>query len=247
MNTGIEEGLDAKWVTSQQWHSYTPEQHHTWTLLWDRRMKKLAESGSRRILEGIERIGLEREQIPDLDDTNARLERLTGWNAVAVTGFIPAADFFRSLAARRFPTTVTIRPLDQLDYLPEPDIFHDVFGHVPLHSDPVFADFLASFGELAATASTEQETTWMARLFWFTVEFGLIVEEGEPKVYGSGLVSSAGDAANALGPKCDRRPFDLDAVIEQPFEIDHFQDVLFVVEAFDQLFEAVETMRERLA
>ena len=149
------------------------------------------------------------------------------------------------MSQRRFPTTLIVRPRAQLDYLPEPDIFHDVFGHVPLHSDPVFADFLQRFGALAATARSEEETTQMARLFWFTVEFGLIRENGATKIYGSGLISSHGDAANALGPKCDRRPFDLDAVINQPFEIDRFQDVLFVVESFEQLFDAVRTIEGR--
>jgi phenylalanine-4-hydroxylase len=141
---------------------------------------------------------------------------------------------------------VNVRPREQMDYLPEPDIFHDVFGHVPLHADPVFADFLQAFGRTAAGAEREEDVTAMARLFWFTVEFGLVREEGEVKVYGSGLISSAGDAANALGPACARRPFSLDAVMAQPFEIDRFQDVLFVVESFDQLFAAVEEAGRQL-
>jgi phenylalanine-4-hydroxylase len=164
---------------------------------------------------------------------------------MGVGGFMPPVVFFRCLAERRFPTTLTIRPRAKLDYLPEPDIFHDVFGHVPLHADPVFADFLQHFGALAAVSPGEKETEEMARLFWFTVEFGLIKEAGRTKVYGSGLISSHGDAANALGPKCDRRPFDLDAVIAQPYEIDRMQDVLFVVDSFDQLFAAVETIAAR--
>ena len=156
-----------------------------------------------------------------------------------------SADFFRCLARRRFPTTLTVRPRAQLDYLPEPDIFHDVFGHVPLHAHPAFADFLQEFGALASEAATEEETTAMARLFWFTVEFGLVHEAGRVKIYGSGLISSHGDAANALGPGCQRRPFSLDAVLAQPFDIDRLQDVLFVVESYDQLFEAVATLRAR--
>jgi phenylalanine-4-hydroxylase len=139
-----------------------------------------------------------------------------------------------------------VRPREQLDYLPEPDIFHDVFGHVPLHADPVFADFLQRFGALAAAAASDEHTELMARLFWFTVEFGLIREQGRVKVYGSGLISSHGDAANALGPDCERRPFSLDAVFSQPFEIDRFQDVLFVIESFDELFGAVDAAYARL-
>jgi phenylalanine-4-hydroxylase len=208
-------------------------------------MATLRDTASHVYIEGAERIGLAPDRVPDLADVNRRLAARTGWAAVGVRGFIPAAQFFRCLSVRRFPTTMFVRPRAQLDYLPEPDIFHDVFGHVPLHSDPVFGDFLQQFGALAAGARNEDETTQMARLFWFTVEFGLVQEDGRPKVYGSGLISSHGDAANALGPKCDRRPFSLDAVLAQPFEIDHFQDVLFVVSSFDQLFDAVETLKQR--
>ena len=232
-------------LVEQRYDAYDAEAHDVWRVLYERRMGALRATASEVFLDGIERIGLAPDRVPELADVNRRLAARTGWRAVGGQGFIPAAQFFRCLAARRFPTTLGVRPRAQLDYLPEPDIFHDVFGHVPLHADPVFADFLQQFGALAATARTERETTAMARLFWFTVEFGLVREAGRVKVYGSGLISSHGDAANALGPKCERRPFTLDAVLAQPFEIDHFQDVLFVVDAFDQLFEAVETIRAR--
>ena len=232
---------------AQDYARYDAEAHDVWRALYERRMATLTETGSDVFLRGAERIGLARDRVPDLADVNRRLAARTGWAAVGVDGFIPAAQFFRSLAARRFPTTLAVRPRAQLDYLPEPDIFHDVFGHVPLHADAIFADFLQQFGALAATATTERETTAMARLFWFTVEFGLVRESGRVKVYGSGLISSHGDAANALGPACDRRPFSLDAVLARPFEIDRLQDVLFVVESFRQLFEAVTVMEARLA
>ena len=234
-------------LIEQRYERYDAEAHDVWRLLFARRMETLRETGSEVFLTGMARIGLEPERVPDLSDINRRLGEATGWAAVGVGGYIPAAVFFRCLSRRRFPTTLIVRPRAQLDYLPEPDIFHDVFGHVPLHADPVFADFLQTFGALAAEARTEAETTAMARLFWFTVEFGLVREHGRTKVYGSGLISSHGDAANALGPRCDRRPFALDAVLAQPFEIDRLQDVLFVVESFGQLFEAVETLRKRRA
>ena len=164
----------------------------------------------------------------------------TAWSAVGVSGFLPARDFFGCLAGRRFPTTVTVRPREQLDYLPEPDIFHDVFGHVPLHANPVFARFLQRFGAIASSASSAEQTEAMARLFWFTVGFGLVRERGAIKVYGSGLISSAGDAANALGDGCDRRPFTLEGVMAQPFEIDRLQEVLFVIESYEQLFDVAD-------
>jgi phenylalanine-4-hydroxylase len=231
----------------QDWDAYSTEHHEVWGILYERRMNELQRTGSQVFLTGARAIGLSATRVPDLNDVNRRLSPRTGWRAVPVSGFIPAKDFFACLAERRFPTTVIVRPKDQLDYLPEPDIFHDVFGHVPLHSDPVFADFLQRFGQIAATARSDEDVTRMARLFWFTVEFGLVREAGQLKVYGSGLISSAGDAANALSDACDRRPFDLDAVLTQPFEIDHFQNVLFVVDSFSQLFDAVAEVERRMA
>lgn len=239
--------IDPAFLTDQNWNAYTNENHEVWSILYERRMRDLRENASLVFLEGAEKIGLSPDKVPDLRVTNGWLRPRTGWSAVPVKGFIPAREFFQALSFRRFPTTVIVRPMHQLDYLPEPDIFHDVFGHVPLHAHPTFADFLQQFGEAAAAAETDEDVRRMARLFWFTVEFGLIREDGRVKVYGSGLISSAGDCANALGPKCDRRPFDLDAVLDQHFEIDSFQDVLFVVESFDQLFEAVREAKSRLA
>jgi phenylalanine-4-hydroxylase len=233
-------------LTRQDWQQYTDENHQAWGILYERRMRELRHTASELFLQGAEAIGLNPDHVPDLEDINRRLAAMTGWQAVAVSGFLPAADFFACLAERRFPTTVTMRPLDSLDYIAEPDIFHDVFGHVPLHADLVFANFLQRFGEVATRAQTEEQTAWMARLFWFTVEFGLIREQDDIKVYGSGLISSAADGANALSERCTHRPFDLDAVIAQPFQIDTLQDQLFVIGSFGQLFDAVREMERRL-
>lgn len=240
-----EDGSELPTFRAQDYSRYTEESHSVWELLYTRRVDALERTASRVFLDGLNRIGLSPLRVPELADVNRRLTATTGWNAVGVDGFIPAAQFFRCLERRRFPTTLAVRPRAQLDYLPEPDIFHDVFGHVPLHADPVFAGFLQRFGALAADARTELETAQMARLFWFTVEFGLIRERGEVRIYGSGLISSHGDAANALSDRCERRPFTVDAVIAQPFEIDRLQDVLFVVESTDQLFDAVEELARR--
>jgi len=237
----MQESLAAPFIR-QEWDAYSDEQHQVWATLYSRRMPALRETASRVFLEGAEAIGLDHHRIPALASLNRRLVARTGWSAVPVDGFLPAGEFFQCLSSRTFPTTVTIRAADRLDYVPEPDIFHDVFGHVPLHADPVFAEFLQRFGALAASAATPEETERMARLFWFTVEFGLIREGGEVRVYGSGLISSHADAANALGPNCDRRPFSLDAVLGQSFRIDDLQPILFVVEDFEQLFEAVERL-----
>jgi phenylalanine-4-hydroxylase len=231
----------------QDWNAYTAADHEVWQILYAKRMRELESTASDVFLTGAEIIGLSPEHIPNLAEVNRRLRRRTGWSAVPVGGFLPAREFFASLAERKFPTTVTIRSKESLDYVPEPDIFHDVFGHVPLHSDPAFAGFLQKCGEVAARASTDADVEMMTRLFWFTVEFGLIREGDGAKIYGSGLISSAGDAANALGPNCDRRPFSVDAVISQSFRIDELQNTLFVVESFDQLFEAIDDVAARIA
>jgi len=244
--SSMQETLEKPVFIEQHWDDYTSEQHEVWGLLYQRRMNQLVSDGSRVFLDGAKVIGLRQDSVPDLTLVNARLSRMTGWNAVPVSGFLPARDFFQCLAVRRFPTTVTVRTREQMDYLPEPDIFHDVFGHVPLHADPAFGDFLQSYGRIACAARDEADVVRMTRLFWFTVEFGLVREDGRTKVYGSGLISSHGDAANALGPKCERRPFSLDAVFNQPFEIDRLQDVLFEVESFDHLFAAVKEAEDRI-
>jgi phenylalanine-4-hydroxylase len=234
------QGLEA-FNIRQDWAAYTEEDHKVWQTLFDRRIEHLRGCAAGAFLEGIQVIGLTRDRIPHLGEMNARLEARTGWRAVPVSGFLEPKHFFRSLARRRFPTTVTIRSAKSLDYIPEPDIFHDVFGHVPLHAHPVFADFLQRFGQAAAEASDEH-TEAFTRLFWFTVEFGLSREKGETKVYGSGLISSHGDCLNALSEKCERRRFKLAEVIAQDFRIDDLQPVLFEVTTFAELFAAVEEL-----
>lgn len=231
-----------QYLTTQDWAAYTPDDHEAWSLLYARRMAALRPTASKVFLQGADAIGLAPDKVPDLAEVNRRLSERTGWSAVPVTGFLPARDFFACLAMRRFPTTVTIRSKDRLDYVPEPDIFHDVFGHVPLHAHKVFADFLQKFGAIAAVACTEHDVEKMARLFWFTVEFGLIREDGQVKIYGSGLISSQEDGAHALGESCERRPFNLEAVTAQPFAIDKLQDVLFVIDSYAQLFAAVQAL-----
>lgn len=239
MKTGATTQRREDFIIEQDWPAYSAEEHQVWQLLYERRMKQLRSVASRAYLDGADAIGLDPGLVPDLREINARLEASTGWAAIAVSGFIPASDFFGFLAERRFPTTISVRQRSRLDYVPEPDIFHDVFGHVPLHSIGIFADFLQRFGKIAAAAASAQEVEKMARLFWFTVEFGLIREEGETRVYGSGLISSQADCLHALGPDCERREFSLEAAIAQPFRIDQLQPVLFVIESFEQLFEAV--------
>lgn len=220
--------------------SYTSVEDAVWAALYRRRVETLRGTACRELLDGIDAVGIVPDRVPRLSEVNARLARLTGWAAVPVSGFLPAPMFFALLGERRFPVTVNVRKMEELDYTPAPDIFHDVFGHLPLHSHTVFAQFLQRFGAVASLAAGDEQREAMRRLFWFTVEFGLVREGSEAKIYGSGLVSSSGDAANALGDGCVRLPFSLERVIDQAFDIDHLQDTLFVLDSFDQLFDIPE-------
>jgi phenylalanine-4-hydroxylase len=236
-----------KCYIEQLYSGYSAENQETWQILYDRQMAFLQDNASQTYLKGAGIINLSRDRVPPLADINARLHPLTKWQSRAVPGYLPAKAFFACLARREFPTTIVIRPKESIDYLPEPDIFHDIFGHVPLHADPTFADFLQTYGKAALTTDDPAETERLARLFWFTVEFGLIREGGQVKVYGSGLISSPGESRHSLSSeKVDRRPFDLDRVCDTSFEIDKFQPVLYVLESFEQLRDAMNTYAGRL-
>jgi phenylalanine-4-hydroxylase len=234
----------------QNYAGYTEENQETWRILYDRQMSYLADHASNVYLSGARSIKLVRDWIPYLEgpkSVNTFLQPLTGWQSKAVPGYLPAKAFFACLARREFPTTIVIRPKESIDYLPEPDIFHDIFGHVPLHADPVFADFLQTYGKAALTTDDPFHTERLARLFWFTVEFGLIREDGRTKLYGSGLISSPGESKHSLTSKdVDRRPFDLETGCATSFEIDHYQPILYVLESFEQLRDAMDTYARRI-
>jgi len=237
----------AKMYITQRYDGYTEEDQGTWQILYDRQMEYLADHASSTYLTGADIIRLNRDAIPDLDVINENLWPLTKWQSKAVPGYIPAKGFFACLSRREFPTTIVLRPRDSIDYLPEPDIFHDIFGHVPLHADSVFGDFLQTYGQAALHTDDDFHTERLARLFWFTVEFGLVKEDGRLKVYGSGLISSPGESRHSLESKeVDRRPFDLETVCDTAFEIDHYQPILYVLESFDQLRDAMNTYAERI-
>ena len=201
-------------------------------------------------LQGLQSLQLDSDHIPRISDVNKRLRPLTGFEAKPVGGYLPACQFFDCLRNRQFPTTITIRDASTLDYLPEPDIFHDIAGHVPMHTDPTFADTLVRFGQCARTVSAMGENSdsiqAMARFFWFTIEFGLMRSQGRLKAYGSGLLSSHGELEHALEASgVQRLPFNLEQVVAQPFEIDHYQPILFYVESFEHLFSLADEF-ERL-
>jgi phenylalanine-4-hydroxylase len=250
----IEEVVETepKLFITQPYELYSNEDQEAWRRLYARMLPRWQRYANARFLQGIGSLCLDANRIPRLEDVNRFLCPLTGFRAKAVSGYLPAFLFFDCLRNREFPTTVTIRPADRLDYLPEPDIFHDIAGHVPMHTDPHFAETLVRFGECAHTATelgagVEKLTSIiraMARFFWFTVEFGLMRDTaGGLKAYGSGLLSSYGEIAHSLeSPEVQRYPLQLEWVVNQSFEIDRYQPLLFVVDSFEHLYGLVEEL-----
>ena len=236
----------APYLIEQDYSAYTDEQHAVWAELVGRVLPELEKHAARAYLEGFEIIGLQRDRLPRLRAISARLEPRPGWTSTPVSGFLPGPAFFEMLAARRFPTTTWLRSRESLEYTPEPDIFHDVFGHVPMHSHKVFADFLQHYGRVCASIENEQVLERLGRLFWYTVEFGLIREGNEVKVYGSGLISSHGECKSVVEGHCAVRNFSLDEVLDTPVKVDEFQKTLFAISSFDQMYEAMNEAERRV-
>jgi phenylalanine-4-hydroxylase len=242
----------------QVYDLYSGANHESWHRLYERIRPRWDRYANDHFLQGIETLRLPPDHIPRLSDINRVLRPMTGFQAQAVSGYVPAFLFFDCLRRREFPTTITIRPADQLDYLPEPDIFHDLAGHVPMHTEKAFADTLVRFGDCAHTAveitadirdASERARRLtsiiraMSRFFWFTIEFGLMRGPRGICAYGSGLLSSYGELQHAIeSDEVGRYPIRLEWAINQAFEIDHYQPLLFVVNSFEHLFDLVDQL-----
>jgi phenylalanine-4-hydroxylase len=237
------EGAGADWTIPQNWAAYTAEDHATWDRLFARQSKLLPGRASDAFLRGLDVLRLSKPGIPDFEELSERLMKLTGWQVVAVPGLVPDHVFYEHLANRRFVAGNFIRRPDQLDYLQEPDVFHDVFGHVPMLADPVFADYVVAWGEGGLRSMRYNAIHRLARLYWYTVEFGLIEEDGRLKIYGSGIVSSKGESLFALDdPSPNRIGFDLARVMRTEYRIDDYQQNYFVIPSFEELLRiTVET------
>jgi len=226
----------ADWTVPQDWASYSESEHRVWDRLYDRQIGMLKNRACGAFLKGLESLHLSRAGIPDFEELSDRLRRLTGWRVVAVPGLVPDEIFFEHLANRRFVAGRFIRKPEQLDYLQEPDVFHDVFGHVPLLADPVFADYMQAYGLGGLRAQGFHSLEKLARLYWYTVEFGLIREKGDLKLYGAGIVSSFGESVFALeDPSPNRIGFELERVMRTRYRIDDYQQSYFVIDSFDDL------------
>lgn len=236
-------GAAPDWTIPQDWKHYTAEEHNTWDTLFARQARLLPGRASEAYLRGLDVLKLSKPGIPDFEELSERLMKLTGWQVVAVPGLVPDDVFFDHMANRRFVAGNFIRRPDQLDYLQEPDVFHDVFGHVPMLADPVFADYLAAYGRGGQRALGLDALKYLGRLYWYTVEFGLIAEPEGLRIYGSGIVSSYAESQFALDdPSPNRIGFDLARVMRTEYRIDDFQQNYFVIPSFDELLRVtVET------
>jgi phenylalanine-4-hydroxylase len=211
----------APFLSEQRYEEYTAEQHAVWAELVRRRQPQIEAFACREFLEGYKIIGLEDDRLP-------------------------SDAFFEMLDARKFPTTTWLRSRESLGYTPEPDIFHDVFGHVPMHAHPVFADFLQHYGSVCSRIKDKETLERLGRLFWYTVEFGLIREGGAVKIYGSGVISSENECTNVIEGGCEVRDFNLDEVLATPVKVDSIHHLLFAIESFEQIYEAMREAETRV-
>lgn len=226
----------ADYTIPQNWDRYTPEEHSRWRFLYERQSKLLHGYAATEYIDGLSRLEAG-DGIPDFEQASKRLEKATGWRIVAVPGLIPEGAFFDHLAARRFPVTNLIRREDELDYLEEPDVFHDFFGHVPLLMHPVFADYMQAYGLGGQRAMRLGTIENLARLYWYTVEFGLIAADNGLRVYGAGILSSAGETPFSVeDPSPNRIGFNLARIMRPRYRIDDYQQTYFVIDSFDRLF-----------
>jgi phenylalanine-4-hydroxylase len=213
---------------------YTEEENETWALMFDRQMKALPGRAAEEFLAALKLLDLPKNRIPRLLDVSEKLKNATGWRITRVDGLVPEREFFECLAQKLFPCTDFIRERSELEYTPSPDMFHDVFGHIPLITNPDFASFYEFYGKMALRASPEQLVK-LQRIYWFSVEFGLIRKPEGLRIYGSGILSSPGEVFYALGSEVRTRPWDFTSVANQYFEIHHMQGELFVIDSFDSL------------
>lgn len=227
------------YTVDQNWDAFTKEEHARWDRLYDRQCRVLPGLAAPAFLDGLENLKLSDGGIPNFDDLSERLMKRTGWQVVAVPDLVPDDVFFNHLANRRFPAGNFIRSEQQLDYLQEPDVFHDVFGHVPMLAHPVFADYMQAYGKGGQRASGRGVLTNLARLYWYTVEFGLIKTNDGLRIYGAGIVSSKSESRFSLqSPSPNRIHFDMERLMKTDYRIDDFQQTYWVIDSFEELLEA---------
>ena len=228
-------------IVDQPWDEYSATDHDVWRQLYQRQREVLAGRASDEFLQAQDAMGMTPDAIPKFSELNTILEATSGWTLVGVEGLLPELDFFDHLANRRFPVSWWIRRPDQIDYIEEPDLFHDLFGHVPLLMLPVFADYMEAYGRggVKAHGIGPEALQMLTRLYWYTVEFGLIRQKDGLRIYGSGIVSSKGESIHSLESAAPNRiGFDLERIMRTRYRIDTFQKTYFVIDSYEQLIDA---------
>ncbi|NJO01771.1 MAG: phenylalanine 4-monooxygenase [Bacteroidia bacterium] len=232
----------------QEYDQYTEEDHQVWKILYDRQIERLPGKATEEYLEGIKIVNFQSSHIPKFAEVNKILQPRTGWRVHVVPGLIPNKEFFELMRDRNFCATTWLRTMDQLDYLEEPDMFHDVFGHVPLLTNQPLCDFLSDLSRIALKHLGEENAIEaVARLYWYTVEFGLIHEAAGLRIYGAGILSSSGETEYSLySDQPQRVPYDVAHIINTPYIKDRYQETYFVIDSFEQLYLSIGEIEKRI-
>lgn len=233
-------------MLQQQYQQYTAIDHQVWSILYARQLKKIQEVAYEHFATGIKRLKFNEHFIPNFTEINQLLKAMTGWEIYAVPGLIPNTLFFERMYSKQFGAATWIRKMDQLDYLEEPDMFHDVFGHIPLLTDERISHFLHGLAKIAIIhLDNEEIIESLSRLYWYTIEFGLVQEKHELKIYGAGILSSIGETNYCLSNEANRIPFNLEEILNIPYIKDKFQEQYFVLSSMEQLNEALTALEKR--
>ena len=232
----------------QDHQSYRDEDHVVWSLMFNRQQEVLANRATTTFLDGIGKVGFEPTRIPVFEEVNKRLRKLTGWQIYEVPGIVADDEFFKLLSQKQFPATTWIRKMKDLEYIEEPDMFHDVYGHIPILANQAFCDFLQGLANISLKhINDEFAILLMSRIYWFTVEFGLIEENGNLKIYGAGLLSSIGESQYSLESEIpERESFNIDLILSEPFIKEKYQVKYFIIHSYQQLFESLEEVETML-
>ncbi len=234
--------------TEQVYSNYTAEDFHVWKTLYNRQMATLRTTVSQAYLDALNVVGFNANEIPDFKKVDARLKPLTGWGIQVVPNISPQKEFFEFLTKKKFTATCWLRTFEQLDFLEEPDMFHDVFAHVPLLSNKAYCDFFHGIGEIAMEhIDNPKAIEMLGRIYWFTVEFGLIREKGELKIYGAGIISSHGETEHSLHDKTKKFDFDVATIFHTSFRTDIMQDKYCIIDSFDQLYHSLPEIKRLLS
>ena len=231
----------------QIYENYTEEDQKVWKILFDRQFPNLPEAATSEFLRGLQKVNFTADRIPNFDETNKILRELTGWEIYAVPGIVEDDLFFHLMANRKFPATTWVRKMSELDYLEEPDMFHDVFAHIPLLTNQAFVDFLQAISQFGEEwIEDEWAIHLLSRIYWFTIEFGLIRENNEVKIYGAGILSSSGETRFSLSNEPEHHEYDVDHILDTPYRKDKMQERYFIIDSYEQLYQSIPEIKEKI-